>query len=211
MTGYRPPPSVVAVRQLVAGSVAMQSVEPPDVKVTVPVAAPGRPETARVSCEPYTIEPGVADSVNDGVALMIVSGVVVVCGAKVESPEYDAVTVFAPTGAVLVPQLIAGSVVVHRVVPPMEKVTVPVALDGSAAEYVTGCSHVCGDGVADAVNAVTFTTSLLTAGSASVDEMRAVLVTLPLNPDDSVTGTVMFGSAVPAPMAAPGVYVQVTV
>ncbi len=142
---------------------------------------------------------------------MIVSGVVVVCDAKFVSPEYEAVTVFTPTGAVLVLQLIAGNVVVHNVVPPMEKVTVPVALDGSAAEYVTGCSHVCGDGSAVAVNALTFTTSLLTAGSASVDEIRALLVTLPLNPDESVIGMVISGSVVPAPMAEPGVYVHVTV
>ena len=65
----------------------MQSVDPPEVKVTVPVAAPGSPAAASVSCEPYTIELGVADSVNVGVALVIVSGVVVVCGANVESPE----------------------------------------------------------------------------------------------------------------------------
>jgi hypothetical protein len=47
--------------------------------------------------------------------------------------------VFAPTGAVLVLQLNAGSVAVHNVVPPMENVTVPVALEGSAAVYVTDC------------------------------------------------------------------------
>ena len=51
--GVRAPrASVVAVWQLVAGIVAMQSVEPPDVNVTVPVASPGRPETDSVSCDP---------------------------------------------------------------------------------------------------------------------------------------------------------------
>src|ERR1019366_828514 len=93
----------------------------------------------------------------------------------------------------------------------MLNVTVPVALDGSAAVYVTDCVYACGDGKAVAVNALTCTASLLTAGSASVDEMRAVLVTAPLNPDDSVTGIVISGKEVPAPIAEPGAYVQVTV
>ena len=43
-----------------------------------------------------------------------------------------------------------------------------------------------------------------------MDEMPATLLTLPLNPEESVTGTVMSGRAVPAAMADAGVYVQVT-
>ena len=38
-----------------------------------------------------------------------------------------------------------------------------------------------------------------------------MLVTEPLNVDDSVTGIVILGSAVPAGIAVAGVYVQVTV
>ena len=89
-------------------------------------------------------------------------------------------TVSEPTGALLAVQLNAGNVVVQSGVPPMLKVTVPVALEGSAAVYVTDCVNACGDGNAVAVNALTCTGSLLTAGKPSVDEMRAVLVTVPL-------------------------------
>jgi len=62
-----------------------------------------------------------------------------------------------------------------------------------------------GEGKAVAVKEETLTVSLLTAGRPSVDEMRAVSVTLPLSPEDNVTGIVMFGSDVPAAMAEPGV------
>ena len=51
-----------------------------------------------------------------------------------------------PTGALVAVQLNAGNVAVHSVVPPMLKVTVPVALEGNAAVYVTVCRYVCGDG-----------------------------------------------------------------
>lgn len=211
VTGYVPAARVLAVWQFVAGSVVTHNVDPPEAKVTVPVAPAGRPEAESVSCAPKTIVAGAADSVKDGVALVIVSGVVVVWGAKFRSPEYVAVTVSEPTGAVVALQLSAGSVAVHIVVPPMLKVTVPVAEAGSAAVYVTACLYACGEGKAVAVKEETFTVSLLTAGSPSVDEMRAELVTLPLNPDDSVTGMVMLGSEVPAAIAEPGVYVHVTV
>ena len=116
-----------------------------------------------------------------------------------------------PTEALLALQLNAGKRAVHSVVPPMLKVTVPVAVEGRAAVYVTDCVYACGDGNAVAVKALTFAASLLTAGRPSLDEMRAVLVTVPLNPDDSVTGMVMSGSAVPAAIADPGAYVHVTV
>ena len=49
----------------------MQSVDPPDVKVTVPVASPGRPVTESVSAVPYGTLEGAADSVKDGSALVI--------------------------------------------------------------------------------------------------------------------------------------------
>jgi len=133
VTGYDPAASVDAVWQLVAGMSATQSVAPPDAKVTVPVAPAGSPESDSVSCEPYTMDDGAAASVKVGVALVIVSVVVVTCDAKFESPEYVAVTVSVPTGAVLAVQLSVGSVALQSVVPPMLNVTVPVALDGSAA------------------------------------------------------------------------------
>src|ERR1700676_3679711 len=106
--------------------VATHSVEPPDAKVTVPVAPAGSPESDSVSCEPYTIDAGAAASVKVGVALMIVSVVVVLCGANVGSPEYVAVTVSVPTGALVAVQLNAGNAAVQSVVPPTLKVTVPV-------------------------------------------------------------------------------------
>jgi hypothetical protein len=71
--------------------------------------------------------------------------------------------------------------------------------------------NACGDGSAVAVNALTLTVSLLTAGSPSSDEMRAELVTDPLRLDESVTGIVISGKEVPAPIDELGVYVQVTV
>jgi hypothetical protein len=133
VTGYVPAPSVAAVWQLVNGMVATQSVEPPELNVTVPVAPAGSPESDSVSCEPYTMDDGAAASVKVGVALVMVRVVVVTCDAKFESPEYVAVTVSVPTGAVVAVQLSVGSVAVQRGVPPMLNVTVPVALDGSAA------------------------------------------------------------------------------
>ena len=159
---------MLEVRQLDAGIVATQSVTPPELNVTVPVAPTGRPESDSVSCEPKTIDDGAAASVKVGVALVMMSVVVVVCGRKFASPEYAAVTVSEPTGAVAAVQLSAGSVAVQSVVPPMLKVTEPVALEGSAAVYVTDCVYDCGDGSAVAVNALTLTVSLPTAGSPSV-------------------------------------------
>jgi hypothetical protein len=41
--------------------------------------------------------------------------------------------VSAPTGALLAVQLRAGNVAAHSVVPPMLKVSVPVALEGNVA------------------------------------------------------------------------------
>ena len=57
--------SEVDVVQLVAGNVAVQRVEPPAVKVTVPVAAPGRPLSASVELAPYATLAGVALAVNE--------------------------------------------------------------------------------------------------------------------------------------------------
>jgi hypothetical protein len=211
VTGYVPAPSVAAVRQLAVGIVTTHNVEPPELNVTVPVAPAGRPESDNVSCEPYTIDDGAAASVKVGVALVIVSVVVVTCDAKFESPEYVAVTVSVPTGAVVAVQLSVGNVAVQSVVPPMLKVTEPVALEGSAAVYVTVCVYACGDGNAVAVNALTLTVSLATAGSPSSDEMRAELVTDPERLEEIVTGIVMLGKEVPAAIADAGVYVHVTV
>jgi len=64
--------SVVAVWQLVAGSVTLHSVDPPEVKVTVPVAPPGNPVTESVSCDPNPIDGGDADSFIDVSALVTV-------------------------------------------------------------------------------------------------------------------------------------------
>ena len=58
-----PGASVEAVWQLIAGKVAVQSEEPPEEKVTVPVASTGSPATDRVSCDPYGMDAGDADSV----------------------------------------------------------------------------------------------------------------------------------------------------
>ena len=60
------------VWQLIAGSAATQSVVPPEVKVTDPVASPGRPAAETVSAVPYGTEDGAADSVNGGSALVTV-------------------------------------------------------------------------------------------------------------------------------------------
>ena len=40
----------------------VQSVDPPEVKVTIPIAPPGNPVTDSVSCDPYPIDAGDADS-----------------------------------------------------------------------------------------------------------------------------------------------------
>jgi hypothetical protein len=61
------------------------------------------------------------------------------------------------------------------------------------------------------VKPLTVTVCTLVAGSPSVEEMPAVLLTLPLKLVESAIGTVMLGNAVPAAMAEAGVYVQVTI
>jgi hypothetical protein len=63
VTGYTPGTRVLDVAQLVAGRVAVQSVDPPEVKVTVPVAPFVKPETESVSLVPYGMLAGAADSV----------------------------------------------------------------------------------------------------------------------------------------------------
>jgi hypothetical protein len=67
-----PGASVADVWQLIAGSVAVHSGEPPELKVTVPVASPGRPATETVSCVPYGMLAGAAASVIDVAALVTV-------------------------------------------------------------------------------------------------------------------------------------------
>ena len=62
MTGYVPAARVLAVWQFVAGSVVTHNVDPPEAKVTVPVAPAGRPEAESVSCAPKTIGAGAGRS-----------------------------------------------------------------------------------------------------------------------------------------------------
>ena len=64
--------SAVEVAQLNAGSVATHRVDPPDVKVTPPVAPPGSPATDSVSAVPYGMLAGAADSIIDVAALVTV-------------------------------------------------------------------------------------------------------------------------------------------
>jgi hypothetical protein len=52
-------------------------------------------------------------------------------------------------------QLSAGNVAVQSVVAPVVNTTLPVALEGSAAEYVTDCPKLCDVGAVDAVYALT--------------------------------------------------------
>jgi hypothetical protein len=72
VTGYNAGVSVVAVAQLIAGNVAVQSVDAPDVNVTVPVAPTGRPATDTVSAVPNGMIEGDADSVIDVPAFVTV-------------------------------------------------------------------------------------------------------------------------------------------
>jgi hypothetical protein len=72
VTGYVAGVSVVDVAQLTAGNVATQSVDAPDVNVTVPVAPAGRPETDTVSAVPYGMLAGAAASFIDVGALVTV-------------------------------------------------------------------------------------------------------------------------------------------
>ena len=106
----------MAVWQLVAGSVAVQRVAPPEVKVTVPVAPAGNPAMESVSCDPKPIDGGDADSVIDVPALVTVKlAPVAVAPAKLASPEYVAVTGYTPGTRVLdVAQLVAGRVAGER-------------------------------------------------------------------------------------------------
>jgi hypothetical protein len=64
--------SVVDVAQLIAGRVATHSVDAPDVKVTVPVAPAGSPETETVSAVPYGMLAGAAASLIEVGALVTV-------------------------------------------------------------------------------------------------------------------------------------------
>jgi hypothetical protein len=64
--------SVVGVAQLIVGNAAMQSVDAPEVNVTVPVAPAGRPETDTVSAVPYGMLAGAAASFIEVGALVTV-------------------------------------------------------------------------------------------------------------------------------------------
>jgi hypothetical protein len=72
VTAYVPGASVADVWQLDDASVAMQSVTPLDVNVTVPVAPSGIPDTDSVSVLPNATPAGAADSLNDVAALTTV-------------------------------------------------------------------------------------------------------------------------------------------
>jgi hypothetical protein len=65
------------VAHVVAGRVAVHSVEPPDAKVTVPVDTPGSPLSASVEPVPNATVAGVAVAVKD-VAMATIRLVVVV-------------------------------------------------------------------------------------------------------------------------------------
>jgi hypothetical protein len=69
---------VVAVGHVFVGRVTVHRVAPPDAKVTVPVATPGRPLAANVELVPKETLEGVALAVNDVVACVTVSDVVAV-------------------------------------------------------------------------------------------------------------------------------------
>jgi hypothetical protein len=70
--------------------VTTHRVAPPDAKVTVPVAPPGRPLAANVELVPKDTLDGVALAANDVVACVTVSDVAAVDPASSASPEYVA-------------------------------------------------------------------------------------------------------------------------
>jgi hypothetical protein len=63
------------VAQLVCGRVVTQKVVAPEVNVTVPVAATGRPDSARVELDPKGTFAGVALAANEVEALVTVKPV----------------------------------------------------------------------------------------------------------------------------------------
>jgi hypothetical protein len=76
--GYMPVARLADVVQPMAGRIIAQSVEPPEVKVTVPTALPTRPLSARVELFPNETLAGVALAVNDVLAAVTTSAVVAV-------------------------------------------------------------------------------------------------------------------------------------
>jgi hypothetical protein len=70
--------SVVEVVQLVVESVAVHNVVDPEVNVTVPVAPPGRPLSAKLEAVPNGTLEGVALALNDVAAAVTVRLVVAV-------------------------------------------------------------------------------------------------------------------------------------
>jgi hypothetical protein len=72
---------------VVVGKEATHSVEPPDAKVTDPVAAPGSPVALRLSLSPYVMLVGLAAVVNDVAARPTVNAVDAVEPASSRSPE----------------------------------------------------------------------------------------------------------------------------
>jgi hypothetical protein len=140
----------------VTGSIAAHSVEPPDVKVTVPVAAPGSPLSESDDVLPNEILDGVAAAVKLVGSGETVNEVVAVDPALRPPPEYVAVIAYVTADRPAdVVQLVVGSVTAHNVAPPEAKVTVPLAPPGrpvSASMELDPYGTV--DGVALAVNDV---------------------------------------------------------
>ena len=85
--GYVPAASVVAVGHVVAGRRAVHSVCPPDAKVTLPVASPGRPAAASAELVPNDTLEGVALAVNEVAVRVTVRDVEAVEPALSVSPE----------------------------------------------------------------------------------------------------------------------------
>ena len=117
--------SDVEVRQFVTESVAIQSVAPPAAKVDR-ARGVGRQAACRQRVRRTELDARrAADSAKPALAFVMVTEVVAVCGAKLVSPEYDAVTASVPVGAVAAVQASAGSTALHSVVAPVVKTTVP--------------------------------------------------------------------------------------
>jgi hypothetical protein len=134
VTAYDPGASDVLVAHEVAGSVTLQSVVPPEVNATVPVAPAGRPVTESVSDVPCCTDGALAAAVNEVDAFVTVKLAVADELVRLPSPEYVAVTGYEPgANEVPVAHEVAGSVTLQSVVPPEVKVTVPVALPWSPA------------------------------------------------------------------------------
>lgn len=140
----------------VNGRIAVQRIWEFDAKVTVPVAAPGRPLSDSTDVLPKGTLDGAAPALNDVASGLTVRLVVAVEPPKRPPPEYAAVIGYVPPARPDdVVQLVVGRIAEHSVEPPDAKVTVPVAAPGrplSASVEVDPYGTV--DGAALAVNEV---------------------------------------------------------